>query len=75
MKVRLTGTRAECDRFTTELLTATPPGVVQEVSGFYPNRGTSLLGRVYLDLQLPPEPESAAGGAGATDLERPTGRG
>jgi hypothetical protein len=54
VKMRLTGTRTECDRFTTELIAATPPGVVREVSGFYPNRGNSALGRVYLDLDLPP---------------------
>jgi hypothetical protein len=59
MKIRLTGTRDECDRFTTELVAATPAGVVREVSGFYPNRGTDprtqvVLGRVYLDLELPP---------------------
>jgi hypothetical protein len=64
MKIRLTGTREECDRFTAELVAATPPGVVREVSGFYPGRGTSLLGRVYLDLQLP----ATAGHADAVEV-------
>jgi hypothetical protein len=63
LKIRLTGTRDECDRFTAELLAATPPGVIREVSGFYPNRGASTLGRIYLDLHLP--------GADASPATRP----
>ena len=62
MKIRLTGTRTECDRFTAELIAATPPGVIREVSGFYTNRGTSTLGRVYLDLHLPPRTTPRAQG-------------
>jgi hypothetical protein len=54
MRLRLTGTQAECDQFVAELVAATAPGVVREVSGFYPNRGASRLGRVYLELALPP---------------------
>jgi hypothetical protein len=59
VKLRLSGTRQECARFVAELVAATPPGVVREVSAFYANRSPSLLGRVYLDLALPD--------AGATD--------
>ena len=62
MKIRLTGTRTECDRFTAELIAATPPGVIREVSGFYHDRGTSTLGRVYLDLELPPRQAPRAQG-------------
>jgi hypothetical protein len=61
VKLRLTGTRRQCDRFVAELATAVPAGVVREVSDWYPNRGTSLLGRVYLDLALP---DPAAGPTG-----------
>jgi hypothetical protein len=51
VKVRLSGTRAECDLLVgrlPELLA----GVVEvvEVSSFYPNRGVGVLGRVYVDL-------------------------
>jgi len=53
MRIRLTGTRTECERFTAELLAATAPGVIRDVSTFHPNRGTTSLGRVYLDLQIP----------------------
>ena len=63
MKIRLTGTRQECDRFTTELVAATAPGIIRDVSGFHPNHHTATssstgneggtVGRVYLDLQIP----------------------
>ena len=51
--MRLTGTRAECARFVAELTAATAAGVIREVSHWYPNRATSTLGRVYLDLAIP----------------------
>ena len=54
MKVRITGTREE----TTAAALATVLEV-REVSGFYPNRGATTLGRVYLDAHLPPPPETA----------------
>lgn len=50
MKLRLTGTRAECEAFVTALQASAPAGTVLEVSGWYANRGSSLLGRVYLEL-------------------------
>jgi hypothetical protein len=53
VKLRLTGTRAECDAFVTALQATAPAGVVLEVSGWCPNRGASLLGRVYLELAPP----------------------
>ena len=61
MKLRVTGTRDDCARFVAELATATAPGVVRRVSYWYANRGSSGLGRVYLDLELP-TPTAADGG-------------
>ena len=63
MRIRLTGTRQECDRFTSELVAATAPGIIRDVSDFHPNHHDtstgsaagdgSTVGRVYLDLQIP----------------------
>jgi hypothetical protein len=61
MRLRLTGTREEC-----EDLSAVLPDLlgeiacVREVSGFYPNRGTSALGRIYLEIT--PAGDAAADG-------------
>lgn len=61
MKLRLTGTRAECARFASQLAAATGPGVIRRVSQWYANRGSSGLGRVYLDLELPSRTDGAEG--------------
>ena len=45
MKLRLTGTDTECQAAVAALAAGFE---IREVSGFYPNRGTSLLGRVYV---------------------------
>lgn len=47
MRIRLMGTRAEIDAVLAVL-----PAVldVREVSTFYPNRGDSTLGRVYVEV-------------------------
>lgn len=51
MQIRLTGTRQECTDFAAVLPDLIAHcAQVRQVSGFYPNRGTSLLGRLYLDL-------------------------
>lgn len=50
MKIRVEGTRAEVDA-TTALLGHVLD--VHEVSRFYPNRGASVLGRVYLTVAAP----------------------
>lgn len=58
MKLRLSGTRAEIDALLP-LLTRVLE--VREVSDFYPNRGQSQLGRVYVDVEPPttnPTPEA-----------------
>lgn len=49
LKIRITGTAQDCAA-TVAALT----GVLElrDVSDFYPNRGTSVLGRVYLDAAL-----------------------
>jgi len=50
MRIRVEGTRAEVDTATALIGQVLE---VQEVSGFYPNRGASLLGRVYLTVASP----------------------
>lgn len=49
MKIRITGSAGECDRLLARLAQVVG---VREVSGFYPNRAPSALGRVYLDVDL-----------------------
>ena len=53
MKLRLTGTQAECARLTFLLRFGPPDLEVIQVSPPSPNRGDSAQVRVYLDLQLP----------------------
>jgi hypothetical protein len=55
VKIRITGTRGETDAAVDALR-----GVldVLEVSGFYPNRGDSQLGRVYVEAQARQEARS-----------------
>ncbi|HEX6353215.1 hypothetical protein [Actinophytocola sp.] len=48
MKIRLMGTREEIDAVLPVLDAVLD---VVEVSSFYPNRGTSKLGRVYLEAR------------------------
>ncbi|WP_063128686.1 hypothetical protein [Nocardia fusca] len=58
MKIRLTGTPTEL-RAATALL-----GEVfelREVSAPYPNRGTSTLHRLYIDVGIPTAPKESAG--------------
>lgn len=47
MKIRVEGTRAEVDAAVQQVRLVLN---VQEVSHFYPNRGASTLGRVYLTI-------------------------
>lgn len=48
MRLRVTGTETEC----TAAVEALAAGfVLREVSAFYPNRGTTVLGRVYVDAE------------------------
>lgn len=51
MRIRLEGTRAEVDAAVPALAHGFE---VQEVSGFYPNRGASVLGRVYVTATVLP---------------------
>lgn len=66
MKIRLTGTRAETDMTARllEIMLRAHNGParfrVREVSEFYPNRGNSELGRVYIDVNV--ELADATGG-------------
>jgi hypothetical protein len=53
MKLRLTGTEAECARLTFLLRYGPPDLEVVEVSQPYPNRGDSAQVRVYLEVRFP----------------------
>lgn len=55
MRIRLTDTRTECEQWVTRLR-HTPGVQVVEVSAWYPGRGTTTLGRVYLDARPTPDP-------------------
>jgi hypothetical protein len=56
VKLRLTGTEAECARLCYLLRFGPPELAVGEVSPPYPNRGDSRQVRVYLEVQLTREP-------------------
>jgi hypothetical protein len=60
MKLRLTGTREECEALAGGLA-ARLSGLAEvvEVSGFYPNRGVGVLGRVYVELRFTAPPAVA----------------
>ncbi len=49
IKVRLSGTKIECSEMVKKIAQI---GKIREESVFYPNRGDSLLGRVYLDVEI-----------------------
>jgi hypothetical protein len=53
MKLRLTGTEAECARLVFLLRFGPPNLEVVQVSPPYPNRGDSAQVRVYLEVQFP----------------------
>jgi hypothetical protein len=53
MKLRLTGTEAECARVTFLLRYGPPDLEITEVSPPYPNRGDSAQVRVYLEARFP----------------------
>jgi hypothetical protein len=53
MKLRLTGTRNECQLLANALPARLADlAEVVEVSDFYTNRGASVLGRVYVEVRL-----------------------
>lgn len=53
MKLRLTGTRDECELLAKELPSRLADlAEVLEVSDFYANRGATVLGRVYVEVRL-----------------------
>lgn len=56
MKIRLTGTEAEARAGAAMLRDVLD---VREESGFYPNRGASRLGRIYLDAETTSAPNSS----------------
>jgi len=59
MKLRLSGTEQECAEVVAALADRF---VVREVSGFYPSRGASALGRVYVEAQVRPTAAAAVAG-------------
>jgi hypothetical protein len=64
VKVRLWGTPAEVDQATRRLVEVLD---VVAISGPYPDRGHSVLVRVYLEVRLDPSPS-------ATTSDPPPGR-
>ncbi|MPZ66635.1 MAG: hypothetical protein GEU83_14365 [Pseudonocardiaceae bacterium] len=69
MKLRISATREEC---AAAVRAVSAVLAVREVSDFYPNRGATVLGRVYLDAEAPAGAVQA--GAERTD-RRPSRRG
>jgi hypothetical protein len=59
VKLRLWGTPAEVDQATRRLVETFD---VVAVSGPYPDRGPSVLVRVYLEVRLDPPPPTATSG-------------
>jgi hypothetical protein len=53
MKIRLTGTEAECAKLAFLLRYGPPDLEVVEVSAPYPNRGASAQVRVYVEVRFP----------------------
>jgi len=68
VKIRITGSAAECDRLLVRLAQVVG---VREVSDFYPNRPPSALGRVYLDVDLT-EPAGTTAQIGAVRADTGT---
>ena len=60
MKIRLTDTRDECEQWVSRLQ-HTPGVQLVEVSGWYPGRGSTAAGRVYLDARPTPNPAPGQG--------------
>lgn len=58
VKMRLTGTQAELDKWLKFLQRVDSKELIEilEVSSFYPNRGSSKLGRQYIEVELLVEP-------------------
>lgn len=50
MKIRLMGTREECEIYAEALRQNAGP-LILEISAFYPNRGGGKLGRVYIETR------------------------
>ncbi|WP_219420429.1 hypothetical protein [Pseudonocardia nigra] len=69
MKLRLIGTEAECAAAIVALAAGFE---LREVSGFYPNRGATVLGRVYVDAE--PWQVHAGSGRPSTGRVRATTR-
>jgi hypothetical protein len=67
VKLRLHGTPAECDQAARRL---TEVFDVVSISGRYPDRGRSVLVRVYLELRLHPPAGPPAAPAGPDQLGR-----
>lgn len=62
MKLRIMGTRDECDLMVEIFERNIPREFVRSISGFYPNRGYTTEGRVYIDLDLPVRGQEALDG-------------
>lgn len=72
MRIRLTGTPAECAAMVT-LLRGTNAVAVNDVSGPYPNRGDTSRARVYLDVWVAQRLAEASAWTGGCQLCGATG--
>ncbi|MEU9687145.1 hypothetical protein [Amycolatopsis japonica] len=69
MRIRVEGTETEVAAAVAAIATVVE---VQEASGFYPNRGASVLGRVYLTVApLGGQPGPVQATAERTEQPRP----
>jgi hypothetical protein len=71
VKVRLWGTPAEVDQAVRQLVEVLD---VVAVSGPYPDRGPSVLVRVYLEVRPDPTPPTPSGPPPARPARRPRGQ-
>lgn len=55
MRVRLMGTRDECDAVAETVCNSVPEDCIRSVSAWYPNRGVGKEGRVYIEMDVPDE--------------------
>jgi hypothetical protein len=50
MKIRVMGTKDECTRMILTVKRVVPSEKIRNISAFYPNRGITTEGRIYLEI-------------------------
>lgn len=60
MKIRVMGTRAECEAFGAMARETVDPALLRSISRWYPNRRSAYSneGRIYIDVDLPQDRRS-----------------